>query len=311
MFKNTIKLLISNFALVWKLLLYKFLTIAIIVGLFCTTLGYLNTLGTFSTLGESFLSFLNIANIASTPSSIVSGASSVFQNLLAFGGELSSTYPFIFVYILILLFVILPYLWHLSDLPASEEVFGFMSSQTKYGFTSSFIRNLNRANAYSWAHTLISLPLNSIFLGGVIGILTIGASGGAGTIISPAMFFVWAILFYSLRTTLFSSWASAITTTNAKTWSGLKKCLRAVLRGFLRIWSNAIVFVTIFALITILTSLIGFAILLPLFCTIITIFCMVVFFDHRGMRYYVDFNTIVTPKKLEQTDKLNKLKHII
>lgn len=311
MFKNTIKLLISNFSMVWKLLFFKFLAVAIVVGLFCTTLGYLNTLGSFSTLGTSILSFFNIANIGSDPSTILTSASTLFENLMAFFAELIATYPLIFVYILALIFVILPYLWHLSDLPANEEVFGFMSSQTKYGFTSSLIRNLNRANAYSWSHVLISLPLNAIFIAGVIGILQLGTLGGALTIVSPAMFFVWAILFYSLRVTTFSCWASAITTTNARTWAGLRKCLRAISRDFLRIWSNSIVFITIFALLAILTSLIGFAILLPLFCFVITVFCMVVFFEHRGMRYYVDFNTIVTPKKLEQTDKLSKLKHII
>lgn len=311
MFKNTIKLCISNFSTFWKLMLYKVLVIGIIIGLFCTTLGYLNNLASFDALSASTLKFFSIANLGSGPETIMNSALGLGENLVAFFTELFATYPVIFIYILALFFVILPYLWHLSDMPASEEVFGFMSSQTKYGFTSSFIRNLNRANAYSLALTLILIPVNCIFVLGVVAVLALGSIGGVWTILAPALFFVWAIIFFSLRTTFLSSWQSAITTTNAKTFAGLRKSLRAVLRDFLRIWSNSIVFITIFVLLSILTSLIGFAILLPLYCFVITVFSMVVFFDHRGMRYYVDFNKIITPKKLEQTDKLSKLKHII
>ena len=311
MFKNTIKLVTSNFANIWKLLIYKFLVLGVVFGLFCATLGYLNQLETFATLKSSLVSFINVFNVASVPADIMANAHGLLESLVAFLSNLAEVFPFIFVYILALLLFVLPYLWHLGDLAVSEEVFGYMSSQTKYGLTSSFIRNLNRENAYSLTVTLILLPANAIFLGGVIGFVELSGFGGAWGVFAAAFVVIWAIVYLSLRTTLLSSWAGAITTTNAKTWRGLKKALRAISRNFLMIWTTAIVFAFAFVMFSILTGVIGCAIILPLFCFIISVFGLVVFFEHRGMRYYVDFDTIIQPKKLEQTDKLSKLKYLI
>lgn len=311
MFKNTIKLLISNFANVWKLLIYKILVIGIVFGLFCATLGYLNQLETFGALKTSLVAFLNVFNIASLPADIMANAYGLLESLMAFMANLASAFPLVFVYVLALVFLVLPYLWHLADLAVSEEVFGYMSSQTKYGLTSSFIRNLNRENAYSLTATLLLLPCNALFMGGVIGLVFLSALGGVWAVFSPALIVVWAIVYFSLRTTVLSSWAGAITTTNAKTWRGLKKALRAISRNFLMIWTTAIIFVFAFVMFSILTGIIGCVIILPLFCFIISVFGLVVFFEHRGMRYYVDFDTIIQPKKLEQTDKLSKLKYLI
>lgn len=311
MFKNTIKLLTSNFANVWKLLVYKFVVLGIVFGLFCVTLGYLNQLETFDAFKTSLVSFLNVFNIASLPADIMANAYMLLQSLMALIANLAVVFPFVFVYCLMLFVFVLPYLWHLADLAVSEEVFGYMSSQTKYGLTSSFIRNLNRENAYSLSLTLLLLPCNALFMGGVIGLVLLSTLGGVWAVFAPALIVVWAIVYFSLRTTVVSSWAGAITTTNAKTWRGLKKALRAISRNFLMIWTTAIIFVFAFVMFSILTGVIGCAIILPLFCFIISVFGLVVFFEHRGMRYYVDFDTIIQPKKLEQTDKLSKLKYLI
>ena len=100
MFKNTIKLLISNFANVWKLLIYKILVIGIVFGLFCATLGYLNQLETFGALKTSLVAFLNVFNIASLPADIMANAYGLLESLMAFMANLASAFPLVFVYVL-------------------------------------------------------------------------------------------------------------------------------------------------------------------------------------------------------------------
>ena len=311
MFKNTIKLLASNFSIFWKVLLYKLIVIGIITGLFCATLSWITKLPEFATLTSSTLSFFSVANLAGGPTAIITALGTMLESLYIFLIALATTYPVILVYVLALIFVILPYLWHLSDLATNEGVFGYMSSQTKYEFTSSFVRRLNRASAFSWAFTIVILPFNIIFLTGIVGICTLATLHPVWLIAAIAILFAWIILYYAFRTTLLGCWSSAITATNCKTWKGLGKGLHAVSRNFLRILSNSIVILFILALVFLLTSPFGSVILIPLYCFVMAVFGMVAFFEHQGMRYYVDFNTIISPKKLELTDKVKKIKFII
>ena len=311
MFKNTIKLLASNFSTFWKVLLYKLMVIGIIAGLFCATLSWINQIPEFATFTSSALSFFSVANLAGGPTVIITALGTMLESLHLFMIALATTYPVIFAYILVLFFFILPYLWHLSDLAANESIFGYMSSQTKYGFTSSFVRRLNRGSVFSLAFTLVILPFNLIFLGGIVGICMLAKLHTVWLIAAIALLAVWVILYYAFRTTLLGCWSSAITASNCKTWKGLGRGLHAVSRNFFRILSNSIVILFILALIFLLTSPFGSVIIIPLYCFVMAVFGMVVFFEHQGMRYYVDFNTIISPKKLELTDKVKKIKFII
>ena len=311
MFKNTIKLLASNFSTFWKVLLYKLMVIGIIAGLFCATLSWINQIPEFATFTSSALSFFSVANLAGGPTVIITALGIMLESLHLFMIALATTYPVIFAYVLVLFFFILPYLWHLADLAANESIFGYMSSQTKYGFTSSFVRRLNRSSAFSWAFTLVILPFNLLFLAGIVGICMLAKLHTVWLIAAIALLAVWVILYYAFRTTLLGCWSSAITASNCKTWKGLGRGLHAVSRNFFRILSNSIVILFILALIFLLTSPFGSVIIIPLYCFVMAVFGMVVFFEHQGMRYYVDFNTIISPKKLELTDKVKKIKFII
>lgn len=311
MFKNTIKLLGSNFSIFWKVLLYKFIIIAIVAGLFCATLSWIGQLPEFASLTNAVLSFFSVANLAGGPVAIITSLGGMFESLYLFIITLATTHPIILAYLIVLIFFILPYLWHLSDLATNEGTFGYMSSQTKYGFTSSFVRRLNRSSLFSICFTITILPLNLIFIAGILGICMLSTLHPVWMIASVAMLFCWIIFYYSLRATILGCWSSAITASNCKTWAGLRIGLRAVSRSFLKIWSNSIVILFVLALIFLLTSPFGSVILIPLYCFVFSVFGMVVFFEHQGMRYYVDFNTIISPKKLELTDKVKKIKFII
>lgn len=311
MFKNSMKLLVSNFSTVWKLLAYKLIVIAIVCGLFCVSLSYLQQLSTINSFSDSLISFLTTANVASTPTTIVNSFIAFVMAGFDVIYELIIELPFLFGYMILLFVFIFPYLWHLSDIAVSESLFGFMASQTKFGFTSSLIRNLNTANSYSWAFTILILPFNLAFLAGIIGILFLAQSSSLLLFFSPFLILLLALIYYSLRTTILSCWASGITTTNSSTFKGFRRNFKAISRRFFRVWSTSIVFVFTFIVLSAMTGVFGLIILLPVFCLTISVFGMVVFFETQGMRYYVDFDKIITPKKLEQTDKISKLKFII
>ena len=311
MFKNSIKLLMSNFSSVWKLLLYKIIVIAIVVGLFCATLNFLNTLTTITQLTNNIFTFLSSCNFSTTPLDILANLFNVGQSLYNVVLEMIAEMPYVFAYILALIFVILPFLWHLSDVAVSETLYGYMSSQTKYGFMGALVRKLNTASLYALIFTVIVLPFNVIFIAGFVKILLLSSIGGLLLYFLPFLLILYTIIYFSLRTTLLSGWVPAITVNNCNAITGFKKGLKALLRRFFRVWSTSIVIMLAFMGFVSFFGSFGFFVALPVACLLISIFGMVMFFESQGMRYYVDMDTILTPKKLEQTDKINKLKNLI
>ena len=92
---------------------------------------------------------------------------------------------------------------------------------------------------------------------------------------------------------------------------GLKKGFKAVLRRFFRVFSSILMIIIITTMFTFMFTTFSLIILVPLCSVCVTMLEMVMFFESQGMRYYVDLDCIVTPKKLEQCDKLKKVKDII
>lgn len=70
----------------------------------------------------------------------------------------------------------------------------------------------------------------------------------------------------------------------------------------------------IFLLAIVLSVILGLysiIIILPLISPLIHIFEMVMFFSSQGMRFYVDSDTILSPKRLEEVDKIEDAKYIL
>ena len=309
--KNTLKLLGSNFISVWKILVYKLLVLGIIAGLFCTTLGYLTKLSEFDILLKSIVNLFSTFSFITAPPDIMISFYEIIVHLFTFIGQIATTSPFILIFLIFLFAILLPYLWHLSDIAVNETLFGFMASQTKYGFTSSLIRNLVSANAYSWLYTLVALPINLLAISLILGITKLATLSGVIALFAPVLALITILVFFSLKFSLLSGWASAMTVTNANAFKGFTLNLRAIGRKFMSVWTVNVILVFAFMCVTLLTGMFGFVILLPLICFMNSLFGIVMFFENMGMRYYIDVDTIRQPKKLEQTDKIQRLKNII
>lgn len=309
--KNSIKLLGSNFISVWKLLAYKLVVLAIVAGLFCTTLGYLTNLSQFDILIKSIANLFSTFSFITAPPDLMTSLYDVFANLFALIAQIAVNLPFVLVFLVFLFAILLPYLWHLSDFAVSETLFGYMASQTKFGFTSSLIRNLQSANSYSWLYVFVVLPINLFLVGIVVGLTKLATLSGVVALFAPMLALIAILVVFSLKFTLLSSWSSAMTVTNANVFKGFVLSLRAVSRNFMKVWSMGIILVFAYMCVTLLTGMFGFVILLPLYCFMVSVFGMILFFENMGMRYYLDNETIRQPKKLEQTDKIRKLKNVL
>ena len=86
---------------------------------------------------------------------------------------------------------------------------------------------------------------------------------------------------------------------------------RAILRRGARVFSTAFVIYLLAIVLSLILGVYAIIIILPIALPFSHIFEMTAFFSSQGMRFYVDLDTILTPKKLEEVDKIEKAKFIL
>ena len=311
MLRNTIKLGFANASNIWKLLLYRFLCLLCVLGL-TTVIAWpiINVLikdNFFVNLQKSFEGmifninfeklFLTIDNVFKNFAEIIANHGLVLQSILC----------------LIFVIVLISFLEEYASLSIHDCVGGYMSSLTKYGFTNCYISNFGKSTLLALSKLVTSLPINLIiWLGSYFLASTLYAKIGVFAVV---LSFFLLILFVSLKHTIFCGWKPAYLIHNERVFVSLKRGIRMVLKRFFRTLSGflilmlAIFIINIFALT--FTAGVGLLVTLPLSTILIVILEQVVYRELLGMRYYIDAEHIISPKKLEQQDSFSKMKDII
>lgn len=312
MFKNSSKLLLANFSSVWKLLLYKIIVVAIVFGLFMLAMPALSNLTNFQQLNDSVALFLANFGFGISFAQFFAYLYAILQALIIVLSEMIAITPLLFLYFVFLFFILLPFLWHFSDIAIGECLYGFMASQTKYGYVGAMIRKLGASISYSLLNVLAILPFTALMLAGIVAVLYLSVYGGLLLFFLPFILFVYLLVIGSLKITLLSGWMPSIIVFNCNAVTGFTKGMSALFRRkFFRVWSTSIICAFILLSVAMLLGPYTLLIVIPIASLFVSIFGMVMFFGSQGMRFYVDMDTIITPKKLEQTDKICKLKYVI
>ena len=311
MLKNTLKLAFVNSSNIWKTLLYRILCLLCVLGL-TTVIAWpiINALikdNFFVNLQNSFEKMifnLNFEKIFLTIDEIFKN----FANIIANHGLTVQTILF-GVFILFLVSMLETYL----KVAVNQTINGYMSSLTKYGFTNSFVANFGKATILGLAKTITVLPLNLlIWFGSYFMMSALYAKIGVIAIILTLLLL---IVLLSLKATLFSGWIPALLIHDESVFVSLKKGISAVSKRFFRTLSSFLItIVSLFVINTfalVFTAGVGVIITLPITTLVLLILGEVMYFESLGMRYYVDGEHIISPKKLEQQDSFSKVKDII
>ena len=311
MFKNSLKLLMANFATVWKLLVYKILVLGIMTGLFFIGFSFIQGMDTFVSFWDSIVNFIFSFNVGASIMELLQNALTVFQEFFIFVGDLAVNGTGMFIYYTFIFVLLFPFLWKLSDLAVGETLYGYMASLTKYSFVGSMIRLVGKSCIYSLLTLAIMLPINALIIAGLYGILSLVSFGGFTAIMVPFLIFIYLSAFAGLKIAFFSGWMPAIIVFNCNAVKGLKLGFKAVFRRFFKVLSTSVIIVAVILAINMLFGSFSFIITIPVGSMILLVFQMVMFFGSQGMRYYGDLDTNLSPKKLEETDKLKKVKDLI
>lgn len=233
------------------------------------------------------------------------------QNLISLFAQIFDTSAFCGVYTLTVLLAVLPFLLHLPDYALGEILGKKMSSLTQIGFIGSMIKNIKSCTIYSVCYTLLSLPIFCLSTYAMYGFVSLAIQSDIWLICAPVLMIATCLVLYSAKYTLVCGWIPSAVVFSGGIVSAFAKGTKVVGRSGLRIFSTifCVLFVQI-ALVAI-TGIYGALVLLPTNALLQIILAMVSFYDNQGMRYYVDLDTVLCPKKLEETDKIKKAKLII
>ncbi|MEG2002798.1 MAG: hypothetical protein RR107_06880, partial [Clostridia bacterium] len=244
---------------------------------------------TFNFVGEESLavSFDNILNLTS-------------DVLVNHANTLMTTYIGTAVLILIAFF-----LNSFSQVPTAEVLYGAMELQAKYYFTSSILTKSKISLTYSLLSMVLLLPIDIIIFG--ICALILFGGGFKLSLFLPALAILAFTFLMSLRKTFSSIWLGVIVGETNNVWKAFKISLKYVGEDFSRIFSTCII-TTLFgnALcfgLGIFSLGVSFILTPSIYITLECVLSLVIFFNLRGKRFYINENEIITPKKLQDREQ--------
>lgn len=311
MFKNSLKLAMSNFYNFWKIFLYKVVILAFVAVLISLCFNPVAEAATISGLKTSFINVISQLAIAPDIVLLMQNLFLFLASLVEFFIALYSSNVLIGIFFSFVVFVLFPFLCYMSNVAIGELNYGYMSSLSRFGFLQKFITKFGASYVYACIKTLINIVFIFTFLGGNYLILSLTTHTGFVVYLVPVFAVVYSVVIVSLYQTFMSGYMPAIVVFNDGAIKGFNQGLKTVSRRFFRTLSNLIAINTLFFAIFYLFGIYSLIVLIPLYSHLFFIFQMVMFFGSNGMRYYVDLDTILTPKKLETYDKYRKTKDLL
>lgn len=305
MFRNSFRLLFSNFSLFWKELLYRIIVLCVCLLLLLPLLKNVLSLDSIPLFFENAKNlFLNFP--FNSIKDYFAYVWQTLQSLFSCINELFSINAFGVIYMFFVIFFLYPFLISMGDIAVGEVLYCSMSSLSKISYTGMYVRKIGKSLLYSLIKTILTLPFTILALGFLYGLLYLAMLNDIWLIFAPMLMIISFIIIIGLSICFTSGFMPALVVYNCKIKNAFAKGIKAVGRRFFRCLSTISMMLLLLLSIGLLFGIISTIVLMPLGYMLVLIFRMVMFFGSQGMNYYVDLDTILKPKKLEETDKMKK-----
>ncbi|MGN1200972.1 MAG: hypothetical protein ACI4R8_01725 [Candidatus Caccovivens sp.] len=303
-FINSLKLFGSNFAKTLKFFLFYIVVWGLGFALFLPAffefkeliLNCLNTLssafvGVFSgSLGA------NIANIINVSFQLLKDALNSNLGLAVYG--------------LIVVFIFLPFFVNIGKYTLNEMLYSYMTSKNELGFFSALVKSLKKSLLFAVAKTLYNLVFLGVTLLAVFGLSQIQDATFV-TYFLPLCVFLVLVMFFTVHQITVLGWAPAMIVFNRNVFGSYRKGMKAVKRHFWASFGTTLLYFILFWAIVMVFGVYSLVALIPIMTALLCVYDMTAFFTSQGMRFYVNDNKILTPKRLEEVDNINKTAYIL
>ena len=200
-------------------------------------------------------------------------------------------------------------LLNIGKIVTCELMYGYMSSCQKQSFTGTLLKTLKTSLSYSFLRVLYSMPFNALVLAGFWSLTRLNHP--VFDYLLPFIVVIVIAILLAFKSIFTVGWAPAKVVYNHNIVKSYFIGMRAVFRRGLRVFSTAFVIYLLAIVLSMTIGIYSIIIILPIVSPLIHIFEMVVFFSSQGMRFYVDNESVISPKKLEEVDRIEDIKHLI
>jgi len=314
LYKNSLKILFSNFNIIWKSVLYFLITalISMVLLYLCVNPVYKLLLNNgvvdeAINIYSDFMASLNFSEMCKSISELVE---TFFEIILT---NISKIWINFTGVALITLFLSV-FLNNLTIMAFCNSLHYYMGSMNKLGFYSSFFDVLKKNLKVQITYFIISLPIKIINFLIIMMIFRLVTISWFWSIVGVFILVLSWVILLAFKFTLFSGWVPTMVIMNYGVFKSLKVSVKNAFRQFPRIFGNAIgVVLTLLCvyMLGIFTFFVGLIVIIPASYLFYSSFGMVSTYESQGMRYYVDIYNVITPKKKEIGDKLTDMKYIV
>ncbi len=307
MFKNTFRLFCANFDKVWKYLVYQLLCWGIVFAFLAPFYGIISSSIVGAWESQNLSTFFSTGTFYGI--NILQAFSSIVNAIIMFFELMFKANLFCGIYFLIIIVLIRPILTGVGRYTICEMMYGYMSSCSKTSFTGRLLGTLKKSLPYACMRALYSMVFDALIVISFFGLTRVTAEWFVYVL--PIAIVLIPAIFLALKETFIAGWAPAMIVFDDNVFSAYKKGMIAVLRRGGKVYSTAFVIFVLALVLAMIIGLYSLIIILPCIFPLLNIFEMVAFFSSQGMRFYVDADTIKSPKKLEEIDKIEKAKYLL
>lgn len=298
-FKNSFKILVAKFSLVWNILVYYVISAIIIASIgaavlipFFETFKEMELSQDFNKIIVSLLQNRSLEEVSVQFMDVYTRIMDEFLTIPQVGWSLR-------IFLLGIIGVLARLILGFCELSILSVLEGHMSANAKYSFTGAYLSNLGKSIKYQFSKMLFTLPYD-IFTVFVLYLMTYLFKVPGLALFLPVLIMGVFIILVSFRLTVMSHWGASIIVDNNGIFKGLAQGLRLVFnkKNFLSIFSSFLVMVILAValnvFVTFFTLSAGLFLTIPL--TILWCNCinMTSYYMSTGKRYYVDSDTIYT-----------------
>lgn len=304
---NAVRLSFLNIDKAWKLVLYRIVVWAIIIGLMSPCFFMLSSAFNELMTAEATKSFVSSGVFYSGTITEVSKA--FMAELSIFFDILANKYVGLLIYYAVLLFILLPTLMNMGKYTVNAMMYGYMSSHSKNSFCTTYISSFGKAFMFGLFRSLFNLVFNLSIFAIFYGLVMVEAEGF--DYVMPYIFIIATALVLAIKQVLVMGWAPSMIVCDENSVKGFGFGIKTTFRRFgISFASSFVLYLVSFALF------LGFGVyslivIVPAFAIISSVAEMIVFFGNHGMKYYIDGDTIISPKKHEELDKINQIKFLL
>lgn len=312
-FKHTVQVLIDNFRVTYKLLVYLLIVIVITMGIsaaivvpFFNRLSgveyYENIMATLSDLINGLLHG-NLGELAPLET-YFNTISQNFSGLINYLGDhpadlVLSSLGLIFVALLSRFFI------GLGNYAACALINDKMAMQANSPFAATLIKNLGKASLYSVIYTPISFVYDVVCI--IVLYLILSATLGILNILGIFLFFVFMVLLTGVKMLFTTDWLPAIICGKKSVTGGLAYAITRKSGNSLSVYSffasSAVAILALNVLAAIGTFGAALIITIPLSYLYLLCYELVNYCDSNEIKYFTDKRTIVKPEQEKETSR--------